>query len=203
MMDQERIPDGGRLASTVGLVAIAGPVTLATFYAIGGPFGTLNDVCNASVGVLSAALAWRLRASLDDRIRRPALAAAGAGAALTVIGSTLVVSRATGFFFAGLVSSVGFAAIGAWLVALNAGTRSGSGPVGLRRLGVVAGSLMTLGVVAVPGIAQRLDDMATAPGWVWIAFVGWLGVFVAYPIWALWLGATAASVRYSRVSTSS
>ena len=62
---------------------------------------------------------------------------------------------------------------------------------------------MTLGVVALPGIAQGLDDMSTAPGWVWIAFLGWLGVFVAYPVWALWLGARGARVQYSRVSTSS
>ena len=42
-----------------------------------------------------------------------------AGAALTVVGSALVVSGTTGFFLAGLVSSLGFAGIGAWLVAAN------------------------------------------------------------------------------------
>ena len=202
-MDQERMSDIGRTASAVGLVAIASPVSLATFFAIGGPFGTVNDLCNGAVGVLSAALAWQLRDSLAERSRRPALAAAGVGAALTILGSTLVVSGTTGFVFAGLVSSVGFAGIGAWLVALSSGAQTRSWPVSLRRLGLLAGSLMTLGIVAVPGIAQRLDDMATAPGWVWIAFLGWLGVFVVYPAWALRLAARGPSAAYSRVPTPS
>ena len=39
-----------------------------------------------------------------------------------------------------------------------------------------------------PGIALRLDDMATAPAWVWIGFLSWLGMYVAYPAWAIWMG---------------
>ena len=30
--------------------------------------------------------------------------------------------------------------------------------------------------------------MATAPWWVWIGYIGWLGVYVALPVWAIWLG---------------
>ncbi len=58
----------------------------------------------------------------------------------------------------------------------------------LRRVGVVAGALMAIGILMVPGILQRLDDMATAPPWVWIGYLGWLGVYVALPAWAIWLG---------------
>jgi hypothetical protein len=47
---------------------------------------------------------------------------------------------------------------------------------------------MALGVVTAPGILLRLDDVATAPTWVWIGSVGWLGTYVAYPAWAVWLG---------------
>jgi hypothetical protein len=49
---------------------------------------------------------------------------------------------------------------------------------------------MLLGLVALPGIAAGLDDMATAPAWIWIGQLGWLGIFVAYPAWALWTGIT-------------
>lgn len=42
--------------------------------------------------------------------------------------------------------------------------------------------------VAAPGVVMGIDDMATAPGWVWIAFIGWLGIFFLYPIWAILLG---------------
>lgn len=51
---------------------------------------------------------------------------------------------------------------------------------------------MAAGVAAVPGIALRLDDMETAPGWVWIGFIGWLGTFVVLPAWAIWLGIVEA-----------
>jgi hypothetical protein len=47
---------------------------------------------------------------------------------------------------------------------------------------------MAVGVVAAPGILLRLDDLQTAPAWVWIGFLSWLGTFVAYPAWAIWLG---------------
>jgi hypothetical protein len=47
---------------------------------------------------------------------------------------------------------------------------------------------MAIGFAVLPGIALRLDDMATAPGWIWIGEIGWLGIFVVYPAWAIWLG---------------
>ena len=46
---------------------------------------------------------------------------------------------------------------------------------------------MALGITALPGIALGLDDAATAPAWVWIPLIGWLGIFVVYPAWAIWL----------------
>jgi hypothetical protein len=47
---------------------------------------------------------------------------------------------------------------------------------------------MLLGLATAPGIALRLDDAATAPAWTWIGSAGWLGIYVAYPAWAIWLG---------------
>jgi hypothetical protein len=85
------------------------------------------------------------------------------------------------------VSSVGFAGIGAWLVTLNRGDAAATVPSRpLRALGLAAGGLMTLGIVAAPGLAMGLDDMAAAPAWVWVGLLGWLGIFVAYPAWAIW-----------------
>jgi drug/metabolite transporter (DMT)-like permease len=193
MMDDTRTRDTGRLAIAVGVVAAGSAVCLATYYAVQGPFGTINDVANAGAGVLSAWLAWRLRREMSGRAAELAVGAALLGAAVTVVGSTLVVSGETGFFLAGLVSSVGFAGIGAWLVVLNRSTGvAAAWPARLRILGVVAGGLMALGVIVAPGILLRLDDVATAPAWVWIGSLGWLGTFVAYPAWALWLGMVQA-----------
>jgi len=193
MMNEARHQDTGRLALAIGVAAAGSAVSLATYFAVQGPFGTINDIGNAATGVLSAGLAWRLRRQLPGRAANVAVGAAIVGAGLTVVGSTLVVSGMTGFFLAGLVSSVGFAGIGAWLVVLNRGdVMTAVLPRRLRSLGIAAGGLITLGIAAAPGIVLGLDDMATAPGWVWIGLLGWLGIFVAYPAWAIWLAAIEA-----------
>jgi hypothetical protein len=189
MMDDVYARSTGRLAIGAGLVAAGTPVCLATYFAFGGPFGTINDIGNAATGLLGAALALRLRRHVSARSGDLAIAAAIAGAAITVVGSALVISGTTGFLLAGLVSSVGFAGIGTWLVVIN---RSDdpvlAWPGRLRWLGILGGGLMVLGIVALPGVLLRLDDMEAAPAWIWIGFLGWLGIYVAYPAWAIWLG---------------
>ena len=45
-----------------------------------------------------------------------------------------------------------------------------------------------LGFAVVPGIGMGINDMDTAPAWIWIGFIGWLGISFVYPIWCLWLG---------------
>lgn len=192
MMNEVRHQDIGRLALAVGIAAAGSAACLATYYAVQGPFGTINDIGNAATGVLSAGLAWRLRQQIPSRAGNLAVSAAIAGAGLTVAGSTLVVSGTTGFFFAGLVSSLGFAGIGAWLVVLNRGDSMATvTPRRRRSLGIAAGALMALGIAVAPGIVLGLDDMATAPAWVWIGLVGWFGTFVVYPAWAIWLASVA------------
>jgi len=191
-MNDGRGRDMGQLAIAVGVVAAGSAVCLATFYAVRGPFGTINDIGNAATGVLSGLLAWRLRGQLSGS-SGAVVGSALVGAAIAVVGSALVVSGTTGFFLAGLVSGVGFAGIGVWLVALNRSAFAvAAWPARIRALGVAAGVLMAFGVLSVPGIVLRLDDMATAPGWVWLGFVGWFGTFVVYPAWAIWLGVAEA-----------
>jgi hypothetical protein len=200
-MNETAARDTGRLALAVGVAAAGSAICLATFYAVQGPFGTINDFGNAATALLSAGLAWRLRSELDGTAGRVAVGAALAGAAVAVAGSALVVSGTTGFFLAGLVSSVGFAGIGAWLVTVNrrAGQTAGW-PRGLRRLGTLAGAMMAFGVASAPGILLRLDDMSTAPAWVWIGFVGWFGTFLVYPAWAFRLSNAEARLASRAVS---
>ena len=193
MMNEAQRQNTGRLALAIGIAAAGSAACLATYFAVQGPFGTINDIGNAATGVLSAGLAWRLRREITGRAANLSVGAAIVGAGLTVAGSTLVISGTTGFFFAGLVSSVGFAGIGAWLVVLNKGdAMTAVLPRRLRSLGIAAGALMALGIAAAPGIVLRLDDMAAAPAWVWIGLLGWLGIFVAYPAWAIWLASVEA-----------
>jgi hypothetical protein len=196
-MDDAHPRDTGRLAAAVGFVAAGSAVCLATYFVVRGPFGTISDIGNAATGALSGVLAWRLRRHIPGRTGDIAVGAALVGAVIAVVGSALVVSGTTGFFLAGLVSSVGFAGIGAWLVVINrTDAEPAAWPRRLRSLGVLAGALMAAGIVVAPGILLRFDDMATAPGWIWIGLIGWLGIYVAYPAWAIWLVNT--EMRHAR-----
>jgi hypothetical protein len=184
----ERDRSIGLQAITLGAVDIAGVTSLGLMFLVGPPFGTLNDLCNAAVSVLSARLAW----SWSRRVRRHRATGeilAFGGAAIAVVGSALVVTDTTGFFLAGLVSNVGFALVGLWLIGVNRGLASDETlPRQLATLGLATGVVMALGLASIPGIVLGIDDMASAPGWIWIGSVGWTGTFVLYPIWALWFG---------------
>jgi len=88
-------------------------------------------------------------------------------------------SERTGYFLAGLVSSLGFALIGAWLVLLGR-----SGRVTAPRLAQAGGAVMALGFLNVPGIMWRLDDQASAPTWLLVVGLSWTGTYLLLPMWA-------------------
>ncbi|TDO55426.1 hypothetical protein EV651_114122 [Kribbella sp. VKM Ac-2571] len=165
------------VATTHGIVGLTTCACLIAFYAVGGPFGFIKDLGNAAFGVLSLALAWLLQ---PPAYRLLLLGVAAVGAALTVVGTVLVVADMTGFYLAGLWSSFGFALIGLWLLAV-----SPHGPTGLRRSGVVTGAVMLLGLVGVPGILIGLDDMDNAPAWTFVAGLSWAGTYLLFPVWSL------------------
>lgn len=178
-----------RLAVGTGIVGYATLAALMIFFAVGQPFGTANDVGNGLFGLLAAGLALALGGRGASGRSSILLVVVALAAVLTVAGSYLVVSGTTGFFLAGLVSLAGFACIGLWLVIESRSDRPfGESPGGLARLGFVAGALMLLGFVSAPGIALGVDDMETAPIWVWLGSVGWIGAYVVYPAWAIRLG---------------
>lgn len=191
-MPSEQDRKVGRLAILLGVVSLASLASLGVFFLVGDPFGTINDLGNAAVGILSALLAWTLRGRVGAAASGTGVAASGAailGAGIGVLGSALVVSGATGFFLAGLVSTMGFAFIGLWLIALNRSLWSDARwRPQLRTLGIVGGVLMAIGFATAPGILMGFDDMGTAPGWIWIGFLGWAGTFIVYPVWSIWLG---------------
>ena len=199
-MDDASPQGASRLAIAVGIIGAGSAISLGTFFAFGGPFGTLNDIGNGALGLLSAALAWRLRDGAREVKRDLATWTAVAGGAITVVGSYLVISGTTGYFQAGLVSTAGFAGIGAWVLSHSRDHITASSR-GLRGLGLAAGALMALGALAVPGIVLQLDAMANAPGWIWLAETAWLGTYVVYPAWTIWLG--TAAMRSRRVAPTS
>lgn len=180
-------------ATAVAVTVLAAVVLLVVFYAVGGPFGTLNDVANALVGVLSVVLAAQ-----TARLGVPAvgIAAAGVGGALMVVGSWLVITGRTGWVLAGLVSALGAAALGVWLVVLNLGARrTGTLTTPVTRLGLASGGLMTLGVLTLPDLLARSDAWEDLHWYGVVGFLGWLGLYVGYPVWCLLLTRTAGQRR--------
>ncbi|HEX4976295.1 MAG TPA: hypothetical protein VFV40_00375 [Nocardioides sp.] len=177
-----------RLAGAIGLVGPLSAASLVTFFAAGGPFGALNDVGNAALGVLAGSLAVGChRAGTSAGATVATTTAAVAGGALTVVGSALVMTETTGYYLAGLVSATGFGLIGTWLVDVNLrpteDTRAW--PPGLTTLGAVAGTVMTAGLLSIPGVVARTDDLETAPWWLVASGVAWLGTYALMPAWAL------------------
>ncbi|WP_412543276.1 hypothetical protein R8Z50_12625 [Longispora sp. K20-0274] len=184
--------DAHRVTAAALAVAAAGlgsAACLIVFFAAGGgPFGLVNDVGNAALGVLSAWLAWVSWPSSASGRGWPALAAVAVGAATMVTGSVLVVLDVTGYYLAGLVSGFGAALIGVWLIVF---ARAGGLPARLAGFGLAAGVVLLLGLLVAPGILAGVDDQRQAPWYVVLGQVNWVATYLFYPVWCVLFAAHA------------
>jgi hypothetical protein len=183
----------GWVAIAVGIAGLAGLVFIILFFSKGQPFGTLNDICNGLAAILSGVLAWLLYAQHNAGswlLSLIALILATGGALVVVIGSVLVISGKTGWFKAGLYIAAGNAFIGLWLFGLNySALNSHSWGLGLAVFGLVVGAIMTLGLVAIPGIFSGIDSQESASClFSYVGQAGGLGWLFLYPIWCILLG---------------
>lgn len=190
----------GRIAIAIAVVELIGLVFITLFYSIGGLFGPLNDLCVGLGGILSGGLAWMLypmHRSHAPRLSRFTLGAALIGACIAPVGSGLVILRVTGWFFAGLVTTFGYSLIGLWLLALSySALRWRAFPRRLAQLGIIAGAITAIGLLASPGILVGTDAINSAQWFVLASmFLGGLGWAILYTIWCMWLGRLLASQR--------
>jgi hypothetical protein len=196
-LDRSSIP----IARTLGVVGLLSWLSLIVFFIVGDPFGTLNDIGNGALGLLSAALAVTLMPAVtapNPGVKVLASSAAVLGAAITVVGSVLILWDITGFYLAGLVSSMGFAFIGVWLVAFNhwiADDVRQRCPRRLPIVGILAGAIMAIGFINIPGVVWGLDDMEKAPVWILAGGINWLGTYVLFPVWSIWFSRALARTR--------
>jgi hypothetical protein len=182
----------GGLAIAIGGATLIGVVSLILFFAVGGVFGALNDVCNAVEAILTAVLAWRMHPWLRShapQLSRLTLIAASVGAFIAGIGSALIILDFTGWYLAGLYTMFGYALVGLWMLGLNAAAlRSFWWPRRLAQLGLLTAACMAIGFLAGPGILGAVDEVDAAPWFVNLGLLGSLGWMFLYPFWCVWLG---------------
>lgn len=161
-------------------------------YTVNQSFGRVNDVFNSIIGISSVVLAWMLYAEHHAKsplMSQIALALVVIGAIFTIVGSILIIFGFTDFVLAGWYSSFGYALIGLWLVTFCYSMLRGDVlPHNLVIFGIVAGAFMAVGFFGIPGIFAKIDSMESMPWYLYVAFFGWLGTYILYPIWAIWMG---------------
>ena len=185
-------PVVGWTAIATGVAAILAVIFLTLMAAVNPAFGKVNDVFNSLIGISSAILAWMLYA--EHHARSPltsqiALALAIVGAIFTIIGSILIIYGYTDFVLAGWYTGIGNALIGLWLAAFCYSMLRGEVlPHNLIIFGLVVGAFMAIGLIGIPGIFAGIDSMESMPWYLYVAFFGYLGTYILYPIWTIWFG---------------
>lgn len=189
----------GWIAIITGVSAILAVIFLTLMYTVNQSFGRINDVFNSVIGISSVVLAWMLYAEHHAKsplMSQIALALAIIGAIFTIVGSILIIFGFTDFVLAGWYSSVGYALIGLWLVAFCYSMLRGDVlPHNLVIFGIVVGAFMAIGFFGIPGIFAGIDSMESMPWYLYVAFFGWLGTYILYPIWAIWLGRSLLLIK--------
>ena len=182
----------GWIAIATGVSAILAITFLTLMYTVNQSFGRVNDVFNSLIGLSSVVLAGMLYAEHHAKsplMSQIALALAVVGAIFTIIGSILIIFGFTDFVLAGWYSGIGFALIGLWLAAFCYSLlRSDALPHNLVIFGIVVGAFMAIGLFGILGIFAGIDSMESMPWYLYIALLGWLGTYILYPIWTIWLG---------------
>jgi hypothetical protein len=179
----------GRLATALCYVGVFNASTIILMYAGLPVFGPLNDLGVAAAAVLQAGLAWRLSGMSGESFPRLGVSAAAVGAAVAVLGSGLVISGVTDWFVAGVVSILGYAFLGVWMVAANHRAPSMEAwPTALASFGLLIGAIMCVGFLALPAIRGGVGVPASAPWYIWAAYANGVGWFILLPIWNYRLG---------------
>jgi hypothetical protein len=184
----------GWVAITTGVSAILAVIFLTLMATVNMSFGTVNDVFNSIIGISSAVLAWMLYAEHHAKsplMSQIAIAFAVIGAIFTIVGSILIIYGFTDFVLAGWYTGVGNALIGLWLVAFCYSMQRGDAlPHNLIMFGLIVGAFMAVGLIGIPGIFAGIDSMESMPWYLYIAFFGYLGTYILYPIWCILFGRT-------------
>ena len=183
----------GWLALATGISGLLGFVLIILFFTVGQPFGTLNDIFIGLTAILSVVLVWMSSSVFQGQfpfLGRVALVIATLGGILVLVGSVLALTSRAGWYLSGLYMAAGYGLVGLWLLVLGfSALRGNSIPQSLSIFALVAGLVLALGLVAIPGIFHGTDtheyEFTIINSIWWTASLGYLAV---YPVWSILLG---------------
>ena len=166
-MNMTNLQHIGWSAIAGGVLGIIGFISLAVFFVVGEPFGTLNDLLAIPVAFLVVPLVfalYRLNATSHPAVSLIAAIAGMVGFIATAAGSVLLVSGRITFAQSLYTGIGGFGLIGLWVL-LNSivGLRANHLPTGLAWMGILLGITPSLALIFVPRvevIARSLESMA-------------------------------------------
>jgi hypothetical protein len=170
------------------LATVVGAITLVTFFSLGEPFGTINDVSSviiAVTGILMLLALHKLHSAVSNAWSLAALVIGAVGLLFSGAVQAMLVLRFIPFEQS-LDSSFGFSAYGI-AIAIHgylAWVRNVF-PRGLTVWGMVAGIGYVL--VSLGFIVGGPDNPMT--------YAGGAAAVIAYPVWSIWLGRVFLSGR--------
>jgi hypothetical protein len=161
---------------------ILGFITLVAFFAVGDPFGVINDLTTVILALSMVPLAFGLHELHRRTAPRLSLGAFAIGVIAMAAAAVLSALLVLGLVELGLTlvaTPVAFGVIGVWLM-LNSclGRSNETLPTGLIWIGIVAGAAFVLVIVGFILGGQQHP----------LAAVGGLTAVICYPIWAVWFG---------------
>jgi hypothetical protein len=179
----------GRCAYLSAAANILGFGTLIAFFAVGEPFGVINDLTTVILALTMVPLAFALHKLHRRAAPRLSVGAFLIGVLAMVAAaalSTLLVLGLVGVELTLVASPLAFGVIGVWLVLHSyLGRSSGTLPSGLVWVGIVAGAAFVIVIVGFLLGGQQHP----------LAAVGGLTAVICYPVWAVWFGRLLLSGR--------
>ncbi len=167
---------GRRAAQAAAGLTIGGAAALAAFFAVGEPWGTLNDSLSIGLAWATVPIAADLaRRHPGSRLLRLGLASDLIGVATTTISTSLLISRRMTFEDSLQPILTGQACIGAWLILAGVWAWSDQASRRASMLGITGGAGL---IATAAGIATGgMQSPVAAVGFV-AALVGTTGAYI-------------------------
>lgn len=166
-----------------GVATVLGIATLIAFFAVGEPFGTLNDILSIVIALSIIVILFgldRLHRSVAPIVSLVVLIIGVIAMLVAVVFQTLLIFRVIEFAQTAVIVPLAFGVFGAALMIYNYLSLADQ---------LLPGRLAILGMIAGAGYVLVITGFLLDPeGGHLLTTIGGLITVIGYPIWAIWLG---------------